>query len=435
LRSEADLIQATMALIQDGRRSIALPVERQTMNALFIGIALRVEPDIGVPMLDKIPLPLRKMALLHAAHGGRPPSPALAEYTRAFVLASGEALGDDEAALGLWAGLAPSDVGFGEVPAAARTYDTHNIASRMLTWGVPADSGAARRWIAQHLDGLAADAAKGTLVSTRTDLPAADATELVSEIATPRIRLDALVQVAARADQVTAAAFGPRWQTLATTTLDALGEPDASHLAMAAATVGASAPSAAKAWLDAASNAIAKLPLDKRPVPLRWVALACARLGFARWSTLVDATFADRTLFGLKDNREILAVDVIGVVDRVSDLDTQLDAAQNVIREQLRRLKTPLWRAVVLSLLLPMIAKTPGRHPGSVGLELATELKRVSAERDIAGRYLPALLDRAFDADAALAFELCRQVSDPTLRTFGAIHLYELLRRKVAATA
>jgi hypothetical protein len=59
-----------------------------------------------------------------------------------------------------------------------------------------------------------------------------------------------------------------------------------------------------------------------------------------------------------------------------------------------------------------------------VGLELTHELKQVAADRDVAGRYLPALLDRALEADPALALSLCRLLADPTLRTFGAIHLY-----------
>lgn len=412
--------QDAMRLIQSARQAITDDRQRQVINALFTGMVLRLEPETGVASLAKIPAPLRKLPLLHCAAAGDPPAPAVAIYIRSQVAAWGE-LGDDEAALAVWAGVAPAAVGMGQ--GAAGQLDAYSIASRVLAWGVPEDFEAACSWIDAHVDGLAADAAAGRLIRSRKPLPPGAATERVAMISDPAIRLEALVQVATktRAD----AEYGARWTKLASDALASLGPAAPNALQQAAAVAAVLAPEQAKTWLSEGVAASAGLPIETRAIRARWAALAAARLGFETWKAEVEGFFADRAWYGLKDKREALAVDVLGVVEEVTDLVVHVDAAQNVIREPLHHLKIPIWRAVALSLLLPLSARTPGRHPAALMMEIGPELMAVYEDVDTAGAYLPDIIKRAADAEPIIGLGLCRAIPTPTLQAFAAIHLYE----------
>ncbi|MFO0745072.1 MAG: hypothetical protein U1F43_05255 [Myxococcota bacterium] len=99
MQAEDDL----QALAERAVAAIAAPPERGALASMVVAALLRSDPARGLPRLDALPPPYRKLALLRAAQGGAP-SPALAARAQA-ELATWEALGDDEAALGLWAGL------------------------------------------------------------------------------------------------------------------------------------------------------------------------------------------------------------------------------------------------------------------------------------------------------------------------------------------
>ncbi|MFO0745073.1 MAG: hypothetical protein U1F43_05260 [Myxococcota bacterium] len=126
--------------------------------------------------------------------------------------------------------------------------------------------------------------------------------------------------------------------------------------------------------------------------------------------------------------RDALLVDALGTARQLPDLLAAADAVHETFRDVLRRLRDPLWKAVALSLLVPLSAVAPGRTPATIVAELVPLLRQIGADasqRDELGRQLPALVERVAPHGEAALVQVFQQLPDPTLRAFGLTHLLE----------
>ncbi|MCC6624994.1 MAG: hypothetical protein IT385_27350 [Deltaproteobacteria bacterium] len=420
---------------------------RPALEALWVGARLRAGDGDPAELLGSVPASLQALSLGYVARAGRAPGAALAAEARAIVRRwRGErgALSDDEAALGLWAGLAPGEVGMGQVRPGLAALDQYSLARRMLAWGVPATFGEAARWIDAHLTGRAWDAGIATAVQLRRPR-VEEAVALVARVGDPVLRFDAAVYLAIPPPAPSALPPAPALEgpggigtfgaaseqvvSLGCAAFDALearAREQPTLRAKRAALVAGVAPDEARAALVplviARGTPLVWLGASAETAP-RWGAIAAARCGFEVWRPWVEACIEARGNYALGERREALLVDVLAAARHLPDLEARRDAVLGVFRDALPRWRGPLWRALAWC---EAIALGGGAGVGPMVNEALARLREARGHAAL-GAHLPDLVRALAPHAPERLSEVLGMIGDPGLRALGAMMLYEEL--------